>query len=55
VFTELGRGRLDVPGLLAALKGIDYAGWLMVEQDSTWLAPAESARVSRAYLRRLGV
>jgi inosose dehydratase len=55
VFCELGRGQLDVPGLLAALDEIDYDGWLMVEQDSTWLAPAESARVSRAYLRRLGV
>ncbi len=55
VFTELGRGRLDVPGLLAALRDIGYSGWLMVEQDSTWLRPAESARVSREYLRGLGL
>jgi len=55
VFTELGRGRLDVPGLLQALRQIDYDGWLMVEQDSTWLAPADSARASREYLRGLGV
>jgi inosose dehydratase len=55
VFTELGRGLLDVPGLLAALTEIDYDGWLMVEQDSSWLAPAESARTSRAYLRSLGL
>jgi inosose dehydratase len=55
VFTELGRGVLDVPGLLAALREIGYQGWLMVEQDSSWLAPAESARASRAYLRSLGV
>jgi inosose dehydratase len=55
VFTELGRGRLDVDGLLSALRAIDYAGWLMVEQDSTWLAPAESARASREFLRGLGV
>jgi inosose dehydratase len=55
VFTELGRGCLDVPGLLAALHEIGYAGWLMVEQDSTWLPPAESARVSREYLRSLEV
>ncbi len=55
VFTELGRGRLDVPGLLEALREIGYEGWLMVEQDSTWLAPAESARISRAYLRELGL
>ena len=55
VFTELGRGCLDVAGLLAALREIDYDGWLMVEQDSTWLTPAESAQVSRAYLRALGI
>jgi inosose dehydratase len=55
VFTELGRGLLDVPGLLDALRAIGYDGWLMVEQDSTWLAPAESARTSREYLRTLGI
>lgn len=55
VFAEVGRGRLDVPGLLAALRGIGYQGWLMVEQDSTWLEPIDSARASRAYLRALGV
>jgi inosose dehydratase len=55
VFTELGRGQLDVPGLLDALRAINYAGWLMVEQDSTWLEPAESARLSRESLRALGV
>jgi inosose dehydratase len=55
VFTELGRGRLDLPHLLDALRGIGYAGWLMVEQDSTWLDPAESARTSRAALRQLGL
>ena len=55
VFTELGRGRLDVAGLLDALRGIGYAGWLMLEQDSTWLQPIESARISRACLRAFGV
>jgi len=55
VFTELGRGCLDVPGLLGALRDIGYDGWLMVEQDSTWLPPAESARTSRDYLRSLGL
>jgi inosose dehydratase len=55
IFTEVGRGRLDVPGLLSALREIGYQGWLMVEQDSTWLPPADSARTSRAYLRGLGL
>jgi inosose dehydratase len=55
IFTELGTGRLDVLGLLAALRDIEYSGWLMVEQDSTWLTPTESAIASRTYLRRLGM
>jgi inosose dehydratase len=55
VFTELGTGVLDVPRLLAALQDIGYDGWLMVEQDSTWLTPADSARTSRTYLRSLGL
>jgi inosose dehydratase len=55
VFSEVGRGMLDVPGLLAALGEIGFDGWLMVEQDSTWLAPIETARASRAYLRSLGL
>jgi inosose dehydratase len=55
IFTELGRGCLNVPGLLSALREIGYDGWLMVEQDSTWLAPIESARQSRAYLRSIGL
>jgi inosose dehydratase len=55
IFTELGRGVVDVPGLLTALREIDYAGWLMIEQDSTWLAPIESAQMSREYLRGFGL
>ncbi len=55
IFTELGHGRLDVAGLLKTLRDIGYDGWLMVEQDSTWLAPIDSARRSREYLRSLGI
>ena len=50
LFTELGRGSLDVDGFLDALEAIGYGGWLMVEQDSTWLTPAESLRIGRAAL-----
>ena len=58
VFTELGRGRLDITALLAALRDIDYDGWLMVEQDSSWGPPSEAAAIGRrvlaASLRTLG-
>jgi len=50
LFTELGRGALDVDGLVGALEAVGYGGWLMVEQDSTWLVPAESLRIGRAAL-----
>jgi inosose dehydratase len=50
IFTELGSGVLDVQGVLHELARLDYAGWLMCEQDTTWRPPAESAAVSRAVL-----
>ena len=57
LFTELGSGILDLDGVLGALAERDYSGWLMVEQDSGWPPPAESAAIGRrvvaAALRRL--
>ena len=50
VFTELGSGELDLPAVLAALARIDYRGWLVVEQDTTWRPPSESAAIARAIL-----
>ncbi len=58
LFTELGNGALDVSGVVRALDDVGFDGWLMVEQDSTWLAPAEAAaaggRVLRHAIRELG-
>ena len=57
LFTELGAGVLDLDAILAVLAERRYAGWLMVEQDSGWPPPAESAAIGRrvlaAALRRL--
>ena len=50
LFTELGSGMLDLEGFLAALVERDYRGWLMVEQDSGWPPPAESAAIGRRVL-----
>jgi sugar phosphate isomerase/epimerase len=49
-FLELGTGVVD---LKAAYEAAVAAGaqWIVAEQDSTKLAPAESAAISRAYLR----
>jgi inosose dehydratase len=58
LFTELGAGILDLEGVLRVLIERRYDGWLMVEQDSTWGPPSESAAIGRrvlaAALRRLG-
>jgi inosose dehydratase len=50
IFTELGNGVLDVLGVAHELSRIDYDGWLMCEQDTTWRPAAESAAMSRAVL-----
>jgi inosose dehydratase len=57
LFTELGAGVLHLDGILGALAERRYDGWLMVEQDSGWPPPAESAAIGRrvlaATLRRI--
>ena len=50
LFTELGAGVLDLDAILAVLAERRYAGWLMVEQDSGWPPPAESAAIGRRVL-----
>jgi inosose dehydratase len=50
LFTELGSGVLDLMGVLSVLAKRDYSGWLMVEQDSGWGPPAESAAIGRRVL-----
>ncbi len=58
VFTELGSGALDLVGCLRVLDARAYAGWLMVEQDSSWAPPSEAAAIGRRVLahalRRIG-
>jgi len=50
IFTELGAGALDLMGCLRSLAVRDYAGWLMVEQDSSWQPPTEAAAIGRRVL-----
>ena len=50
LFTELGAGVLDLDGVLDALVERGYDGWLMVEQDSCWGPPSESAAIGRRVL-----
>lgn len=58
IFVELGGGVVDLDAVLDALADREYAGWLMLEQDTTWRPPNESAAISRRVLdyaiRRFG-
>jgi inosose dehydratase len=57
LFCELGNGAVDFPAVVAALRQMDYDGWIVVEQDvfPGYGSPAESAARSRNYLARLGI
>lgn len=59
-WVELGHGRVDFPGVIAALHAIHYRGWGVVELDSVpkgeSLTPKEANAQSLKYLReKLGV
>jgi inosose dehydratase len=58
-FVELGRGRVDLPSIFAALKEINFRGWAVVELDSVTdkaRTPKESALISKKYLEeKLGM
>jgi len=57
VFCELGRGDVDFPAIIQELKGIGYAGWIVVEQDVLpgMGTPKESAQRNRDYIRSIGL
>lgn len=57
VFCELGKGCVDFEGVVNWLRGIDYDGWIVVEQDVLpgMGRPRESAARNRTYLKSLGL
>ena len=57
LFCELGKGDVDFPAILAELRAMNYAGWIVVEQDVLpgMGSPKESARRNREYIRRIGL
>ncbi|PYT91069.1 MAG: xylose isomerase [Acidobacteria bacterium] len=58
-FVELGRGRVDLPAVLAALHKVNFRGWAIVELDvvpDKSRTPKESGAISKKYLQeKLGV
>jgi inosose dehydratase len=56
VFSELGTGPVDFPAIIDILKAHEFEDWLMVELDDTETSPAESAEMSKRYIReKLGL
>ncbi|MFD8533942.1 TIM barrel protein [Streptosporangium canum] len=58
IYRPLGRGDVDVPGIVAGLGAAGYAGWYVMEQDVVLGpgdddGPGENVRESLAYLRGL--
>lgn len=53
-FCELGKGALDLKGVLKALEDIDYNGWIMVERDDRVPDYEGSARNMRKLLQSMG-
>ena len=57
-FVELGRGRVDVPGALAALAEIGFDKWAIVELDRVvdpGRTPKQAAEINKQYLNAHGV
>lgn len=52
-FVELGKGRVDLPGVFSALKKVKFKGWAVIELDAVpdkARTPKESAQISKTYL-----
>jgi inosose dehydratase len=52
-FVELGRGRVDLPAVFAALKAVKFRGWAIIELDSVpdkSGTPKASAMISKKYV-----
>ncbi|MGA8367452.1 MAG: sugar phosphate isomerase/epimerase family protein [Candidatus Acidiferrales bacterium] len=58
-WVELGRGKVDIPALFAALKNVKFHGWAVIELDSEpdpSRTPKESAAMAEKYLEeRIGI
>jgi inosose dehydratase len=54
-FVELGRGRVDLAAVFAAMNKVGFTGWAVVELDKVPVAdrtPRESGEISRDYLKK---
>jgi inosose dehydratase len=57
LFCEIGRGVVNFPAIVAALRDVQFRGWAVVEFDGYEPPPGgpeESARINKEALRQLG-
>ena len=58
-WVELGRGRVDLPAVFAALKDVKFRGWAVIELDSVpdkSRTPKECAQINKKYVEeKLGM
>jgi inosose dehydratase len=58
-FIELGRGKVDLPAVFAALKKVNFRGWAIVELDEvaeSTRTPKDSGEINKKYLHdKLGI
>ena len=57
-FCEIGAGAVDFPRIVQALQDVGFPGWIIVELDGNEPppgGPAESARINKGALQRLGL
>jgi len=58
-FVELGKGRVDLKSVFAALKDVNFGGWAIIELDGVpdkSMTPKQCAQVSKKYLEeKLGM
>ena len=56
-FVELGRGKVNLPGVFASIRKIGFNGWAVVELDAVpdkSRTPKDSAQINYDYLRKAG-
>jgi inosose dehydratase len=53
IFTRLGEGTVNINAVIHALKSRNYDGWLLIEQDTTNVHPASTARKNWLYLENV--
>lgn len=51
IFCEFGEGMVDLPAITTSLRQVGFAGWVVVEQDTSRRRSLEGAEASRRFLR----